>query len=114
MTLRVVLAFAFMAGIASGGVTCAGAQPADNTIDGHLRAAKRAAAFEFRGLLGALCVAPQNRPPPDMPPPPPPDRTRFYTEPEKMFDDVYFVGTKDMVVLGAADERRSHPDRHHL
>jgi metallo-beta-lactamase class B len=97
MTPRVVLAFAMMAaaGIASAGVTRAGAQAADDTIDGHLRAAKRAAAFEFRGLLGALCVAPQNRPPPDVPPPPPPDRTRFYTEPGKMFDDVYFVGTRD-------------------
>jgi hypothetical protein len=58
MTLRVVLAFVFTAAI---GVACAGAQPADNTIDGHLRAAKRAAAFEFRGLLGALCVAPQGK-----------------------------------------------------
>ncbi len=97
MTLRVVLAFALTAavGVACAGVTCAGAQPADDTIDGHLRAAKRAAAFEFRGLLGALCVAPQNRPPPDVAPPPPPDRTRFYVEPGKMFDDVYFVGTKD-------------------
>src|SRR5215467_12546873 len=95
MTPRVLLAFAFTAAVATAGVTCVGAQPADDTIDGHLRAAKRAAAFEFRGLLGALCVAPQNRPPPDVAPPPPPDRSRFYTEPGKMFDDVYFVGTKD-------------------
>jgi metallo-beta-lactamase class B len=97
MTPRVVFAFVFAAAIAvaCAGVTSAGAQPADNTIDGHLRAAKRAAAFEFRGLLGALCVAPRNGPPPDVAPPPPPDRTRFYVEPGKMFDDVYFVGTKD-------------------
>ncbi len=75
-------------------MTCADAQPADNTIDGHLRAAKRAAAFEFRGLLGALCVAPQNRPPPDVAPPPPPDRTRFYVEPGKMFDDAWSSAPK--------------------
>jgi metallo-beta-lactamase class B len=93
MKLHVTLAFAVMAAL---GVAAADAQPAPNSIDAHLLAAKRAGGFEFRGLLGALCVAPQNAPPRDVTPgPPPPDRARWYTEPAKMFDDVYFVGTKD-------------------
>jgi metallo-beta-lactamase class B len=85
-----------LAAIAVLGVASVGAQPAPNSIDAHLAAAKKAGGFDFRGLLGALCVAPQNRPPPDRAPaPPPPDRARMYMEPGKMFDDVYFVGTKD-------------------
>ena len=45
--------------------------------------------------LGALCVAPRNTPTRDVAPPPPPNRAHSYTEPAKVFDDVYFVGTKD-------------------
>src|SRR5262249_51116289 len=78
------------------GIASASAQPAPNSIDAHLLAAKRAAGFEFRGLLGALCVAPANAPPRDVAPSPPPaNRKSAYTEPAKVFDDVYFVGTKD-------------------
>jgi metallo-beta-lactamase class B len=93
MKLQVPFALVVLAAL---GVASADAQPAPNTIDAHLAAAKKAGGFDFRGLLGALCVAPQNRPPPDVPPAPPrPDRARWYMEPGKMFDDVYFVGTKD-------------------
>jgi metallo-beta-lactamase class B len=78
------------------GAAPADAQPAPNSIDAHLAAAKKAGGFEFRGLLGALCVAPRNTATRDATPaPPPPDRARWYTEPAKVFDDVYFVGTKD-------------------
>jgi metallo-beta-lactamase class B len=86
------------------GVASAGAQPAATAIDAHLAAAKLAAGFEFPGslaphfpgLLAALCIAPMNAPPPDVAPaPPPPNRRSWYTEPAKVFDDVYFVGTKD-------------------
>jgi metallo-beta-lactamase class B len=76
--------------------TPAQAQPAADTIDAHLAAAKRAGGFDFRGVLGALCVAPANAPPRDVAPgPPPPNRRSMYTDPAKVFDDVYFVGTKD-------------------
>ena len=93
MKRHVIFALAVMAAI---GAAPANAQPAADTIDAHLRAAKRAAGFDFRGLLGALCVAPANAPPADVTPrPAPPDRARWYTEPAKVFDDVYFVGTKD-------------------
>jgi metallo-beta-lactamase class B len=92
MKLHVTFALAVMAAV---GVASADAQPAANTIDAHLAAAKRAAGFDFPGLLGALCVAPRNAPTPDVTPGPPPNRSSRYTEPAKVFDDVYFVGTKD-------------------
>jgi metallo-beta-lactamase class B len=89
-----IIALAIMAVV---GAAPAHAQPAADTIDGHLVAAKRAAGFDFQGLLGALCVAPRNTATRDAAPsPPPPNRAaRWYTEPAKVFDDVYFVGTKD-------------------
>ena len=87
------LALALAAALA---IAEAAAQPAPDGIDAHLKAAKRAAGTEWRGLLGALCVAPANAPPPDVaPPPPPPNRANWHTEPAKVFDDLYFVGTKD-------------------
>jgi metallo-beta-lactamase class B len=93
MKLHAAFALAVMA---IAGVASADAQPAANTIDAHLAAAKRAAGFDFPGLLAAICVAPRNAPAPDVAPgPPPPNRARWYTEPAKVFDDVYFVGTKD-------------------
>jgi len=77
-------------------VCCAQAQPAADSIDAHLAAAKKAAGLEFRNVLTSLCIAPANAPPRDVKPaPPPPDRARWYTEPAKVFDDLYFVGTKD-------------------
>jgi metallo-beta-lactamase class B len=89
------VAFA-LAVVAAVGVAPAGAQPAPDSIDAHLAAAKKAAGFDFPGLLGALCVAPRNAPTRDVTPAPPPaNRKSWYTEPAKVFDDVYFVGTKD-------------------
>ena len=114
MTLRVVLAFALTAAIGIAQPAFASAQPADNTIDDHLRAAKRAAAFEFRGLLGALCVAPQNRPPPDVAPG---AAARPHALLRRARQDVrrrLFRRHQGPLVLGAADQRRPHPDRHHL
>jgi metallo-beta-lactamase class B len=90
MKLHVALTLAVMAGVAS-----AGAQPAD-TIEAHLKAAKKAAGWDFTGTLASLCIAPASAPPRDVTPgPPPPDRASWYTEPAKVFDDLYFVGTKD-------------------
>ena len=93
MKLHVTFALAVVAAV---GVASADAQPAGNTIDAHLAAAKKAAGFDFPGLLGALCVAPRNAPTRDVTPaPPPPNRRSSYAAPAKVFDDVYFVGTKD-------------------
>jgi len=93
MKLHMIFALTLVAAL---GVASADAQPATDSIDAHLAAAKKAAGFDFRGLLGALCVAPATAPPKDVTPgPPPPNRTSQYTEPAKVFDDLYFVGTKD-------------------
>jgi metallo-beta-lactamase class B len=74
--------------------TAASAQPAANGIDSHLAAAKAAAGFDFTGTLARICVAPQTGPGADVVPPPPPDRATWFTEPAKVFDNLYFVGTK--------------------
>ena len=94
MKRHVTFALAVIAAI---GVRSAGAQSAATTIDAHLAAAKKAAGIDFPGLLAALCIAPRTAPAPlDVKPgPAPPNRASLYTEPAKVFDDVYFVGTKD-------------------
>ena len=74
----------------------AAAQPA---VDTHLAAAKKAAGTDFPGTLGRLCVVPDNvvggGPGAGAPVPRPiPDRTTWYAEPARMFDNLYWVGTK--------------------
>jgi len=76
------------------GITGASAQPATNGIEPHLAAAKAAAGFDFTGLLARICVAPQTGPGRDVAPGPAPDRATWLTEPAKVFDNLYFVGTK--------------------
>jgi metallo-beta-lactamase class B len=96
MKRRATFAFAVHVALGLAVAAPAGAQSAADAIDAHLAAAKKAAGFDFPGLLDALCVAPRNAPTRDVAPaPPPPDRRNWYTEPAKVFDDVYFVGTKD-------------------
>ena len=78
---------------ASLGVAGAQAQPAD-TVDAHLAAAKRAAGFDFTGTLVRTCVAPQTAPGADKAPDPAPARDTWYADPAKVFDNLYWVGTK--------------------
>jgi len=75
-------------------VAAAFAQQGANTIEAHLAAAKAAAGFDFTGTLARVCIAPQTAPGADVRPPPPPDRATWFTEPAKVFDNLYFVGTK--------------------
>jgi metallo-beta-lactamase class B len=84
-------ALALAAALAAPGAV---AQPAANSIDAHLAAAKAAAGFDFTGTLARICIAPQTGPGADVAPPPPPDRATWITEPAKVFDNLYFVGTK--------------------
>jgi metallo-beta-lactamase class B len=65
-----------------------------NAIEAHLAAAKAAAGFDFTGTLARICIAPQTAPGADVPPPPPPARTTWFTDSAKVFDNLYFVGTK--------------------
>jgi metallo-beta-lactamase class B len=91
MKKHVWAALAVMAGLGAAG---AFAQDSANTIDGHLRAAKNAAEFDYTGTLARTCVLPQTGPGRDVAPGPAPDRSTWYTEPAKVFDNLYFVGTK--------------------
>ena len=61
--------------------------------------AKRAAGPDHAGTFLRICVAPDNlnaapRPPPPTGPRAVPDRTTWYAAPYKVFDDLYFVGTR--------------------
>ena len=84
-----------LAALAAGaiGVAPAGAQTAATSVEAHLAAAKKASGFDFPGTLVRICIAPQTAPGADVAPPPPPSRASWYTEPAKVFDDLYFVGT---------------------
>jgi metallo-beta-lactamase class B len=75
-------------------VAQAAAQPEVDTVDARLAAAKAAAGFDFTGTLTRLCVAPQTGPGRDVAPPPPPPRAQWLTEPGKVFDNLYFVGSR--------------------
>src|SRR4051812_8654428 len=91
MTSRISATLAVLA--AFGLAPAAAQQPADE-IEAHLAAAKAAAAFDFAGTLVRTCVAPQTAPGRDVAPAPAPDRATWFIEPAKVFDNLYFVGTK--------------------
>jgi len=71
------------------------AQNTPDPVEGHLIAAKNAAGFDFTGTLARLCIAPPMvtavR---DAAPGPAPARDTWFTEPAKVFDNLYFVGSK--------------------
>jgi len=90
LSLATTLGLAVTAGL---NITRAHAQPRD-PVEAYLAAAKKAAGFDFPGTLVRICVAPQTAPGPDVAPAPPPDRSTWYTDPAKVFDNLYFVGTK--------------------
>src|SRR3984893_6050747 len=72
------------------------AQNAQDAVDAHLIAARIAAGFEFTGTLARLCVAPVAVPSTvrDVAPGPAPARDTWYADPAKVFDNLYFVGSK--------------------
>src|SRR5271169_994963 len=72
------------------------AQNSSDAIDTHLIAARTAAGFDFTGTLARLCVAPAAVPSTlrDVAPGPAPARDTWYAEPAKVFDNLYFVGSK--------------------
>ena len=59
----------------------------------HLEAAKTAAGFEFTGTLARICIAPglavSTGPRGVIP-----DRALWHAEPVRMFDNLYFIGTR--------------------
>jgi metallo-beta-lactamase class B len=80
------------------GLLAAGAfaQTPQNAVDAHLAAARIAAGFDFTGTLARLCVAPAAVPSTlrDVAPGPAPARETWFTEPARVFDNLYFVGSK--------------------
>ena len=69
---------------------------APGTVDSHTAAARAAAGSEFEGVFDRLCTPPA---PPQArrggAPPGPPPRESWYTEPAKVFDNLYFVGERE-------------------
>src|ERR1700674_4589218 len=76
--------------------TSAFSQNAQDAVDAHLIAARTAAGFDFTGTLARLCLAPVAVPSTlrDVAPGPAPVRDTWFTEPAKVFDNLYFVGSK--------------------
>jgi metallo-beta-lactamase class B len=74
--------------------------PAPATPDDLVKAAKRAAGLDYAGTFLRICVAPDNlQSAPARGAAPPaartaPDRALWYAKPYKVFDNLYFVGTR--------------------
>ena len=90
---KVGVAFTVFAGVCN---VNSFAQPSSDLIDRHLVAARVAAGFDFTGTLARLCVAPAlvSGGLRDAAPGPAPARATWYAEPAKVFDNLYFVGSK--------------------
>ena len=88
------------------GLVAADAAPAADNIDTHVKAAQDAAGTDFPGTLARLCIQPasgsdaqasaRNAGTARAAPRPRviPDRSTWYAEPQKIFDNLYWVGTK--------------------
>jgi metallo-beta-lactamase class B len=76
----------------------AGQQPAQNPIDEHIAAAKAAAGLDYRATFVNLCLPsapPQGRGRgPAAGAPSTPDRANWYAPPFKVFDNLYWLGTR--------------------
>lgn len=91
MKIRLTACVFVVSTLAFSGVDAGQATP--GSVEAHMAKAKEAAGMEFAGLLSQLCVTPDvfigggasNRVPP---------RADWHVEPVKVFDDLYFVGTK--------------------
>ena len=86
---------------------------AENTPDAadiHLIAARNAAGFDFPGTLARLCVAPEPVPNTvrDVAPAPALARDAWFAEPAKVFDNLYFVGSKIHSSWALTTSFRSH------
>ena len=77
------------------------AQTVPNTVDGHVAAAKAAAGTEHVGVFNSLCMATEERassnpaPARSGAPALPPDRAKWHVEPQKVFDNLYYLGQSE-------------------
>ncbi|HWC63399.1 MAG TPA: MBL fold metallo-hydrolase, partial [Rhizomicrobium sp.] len=96
-----------IAAVIAAGCTFAGADAAPDTVDSHVVAAQKAAGTDFPGTLARLCIQPAGgsdaqasaraagaSPARAATPRPIPDRSTWYAEPAKVFDNLYWVGSK--------------------
>ena len=91
LSTRFGAALALAAGLCS---TAALAQTQED-VNAHINAAKAAAQFDFLGTLARLCLTPPDvKAINDTAPGPAPARDTWFTEPAKVFDNLYFVGSK--------------------
>jgi len=110
MNNRFMLACSLIALGFCGGAT---AQPSQSEIDGHIATAKAAAGLEFRGTFMNLCLpgggfpgggrgaapggrgaAPAGGRAAAPTPRPTPDRSTWYASPYKVFDNLYWLGSR--------------------
>ncbi len=81
--------------VAAAAIAHAAAAPAD--VDRHIAAAREAAGAEHAGMVDRLCPRstpplPATATPPNAAAQPDPPRERWHAEPQKVFDNLYFVG----------------------
>jgi metallo-beta-lactamase class B len=102
-----------LSGLLLAGLSLA-AQNATNASDPHIAAARAAAADDFQNLFNFQCNGPGPRPQNAAPPPQtaglgrgragaprpsgPPDKSTWYAEPVKVFDNLYFFGQSEYAV----------------
>ena len=86
-------------------VSMLAAQNANDTPEAHVAVAKTAAGMDYQNLFNFLCAVPaprggggQRQGTSQGPPPGPPDRSTWYAEPVKVFDNLYFVGQTEYSV----------------
>jgi metallo-beta-lactamase class B len=80
----------------------ANAAPMSDTVDAHVLAAQKAAGLDFAGTLDVLCIQPADGSDPGAAERvanagrvrATPSRESWFAEPAKVFDNVYWVGTK--------------------
>ena len=98
-------------------------QSAADTPDAHVARAKTAAGDTYQNLFNFLCAVPAPRgggpaqrggPPGGGRAPGPPDRSTWYAEPVKVFDNLYFVGQTEYSAWAVTTSAGHHPDRHAL
>jgi metallo-beta-lactamase class B len=72
-----------------------GALAQQGTAESHIAAAKAAAGTEHVALFESTCVRKPGPPPARTEPRPVPERSTWYHEPVKVFDNLYYVGEKE-------------------
>jgi metallo-beta-lactamase class B len=93
MKLYIVAALGILAGWGNNAVAQQPPQsaPPPDSYEGHVAAAKQAAGFEFPGTLARLCIAPATAVGQNIGAA---DRSQWYAEPVKVFDNLYWLGTQ--------------------